>query len=197
MKTKVSVIALMAAATGVLWGMVVCNATVSPRLTMLLRHRQPKGMETDRPPFRLSIQRPTRPQDNMLIYVAEDDEALRALLADFLEELGHTIRCAENGLELAKMALVERPDLVVTDLHMPEMAGNSMIAMLDMYPGLSGIPVLIITGATRGELADMGIPKEIPVLSKPFDFARITAELERFCRKGGAFGFKERDGQGS
>lgn len=115
----------------------------------------------------------------MRILIAEDDEFLRALLADFLSELGHEVKSAENGAELFKLASAVRPDLVITDLHMPEMAGNSMIAMLDMYPDLAGTPVIIITGATSAELQDMGIPKAIPVLPKPFDFARIVAEVER------------------
>ena len=117
------------------------------------------------------------------ILVAEDEEGIRVLLTKFLEKLGHSIRSAENGAELVKMALVERPDLVITDLRMPQMAGNSMIAMLDMYTDLSGLPVIIITGVTPGEIADMGIPKEIPVLSKPFDFAKIAAEVEKVAGK--------------
>ena len=121
----------------------------------------------------------------MRIFVAEDDEALSFLLADFLEGMGHSVKSAGNGAELAEMALSERPDLVITDLHMPGMPGNSMIAMLDMYPELSGIPVIIISGATPGELLDMGIPKEIPVLPKPFDFGRIGMELERVSRRRG------------
>ncbi|MDA8242734.1 MAG: response regulator [Elusimicrobia bacterium] len=115
----------------------------------------------------------------MKILIAEDDEMLRALLADFLTELGHEVRSAANGAELVKFALEGRPDLVVTDLHMPEMKGNTMIAMLDMYPDLAGLPVIIISGATAYELADMGIPADIPVLPKPFDFARISAELAK------------------
>ncbi len=115
----------------------------------------------------------------MHILIAEDDELLRALLTDFLSELAHEVKSAENGAELVKLALAGRPDLVITDLHMPEMAGGSMIAMLDMYPELAGIPLIIITGATAAELRDMGIPKEIPVLPKPFDFARIAAAVDR------------------
>jgi len=122
----------------------------------------------------------------MRILIAEDDELLRTLLADFISELGHEVRSAGNGAELAKLALQERPDLIITDLHMPEMSGSSMIAMLDMYPDLSGIPVIIISGATAGELLDMGIPKEIPVLPKPFDFGRIGLELDRLSQKVGS-----------
>ena len=115
----------------------------------------------------------------MKILIAEDDDLLRTLLADFLTELGHDASSAANGVELVKMAMTERPDLVITDLHMPEMAGDSMIAMLDMYPGLSGVPVIIISGATASELVDMGIDRSIPVLPKPFNFALIARELAR------------------
>ena len=117
----------------------------------------------------------------MLTLVAEDDEGLRLLLTEFFEEMGHTVKSAENGSELIEIAITERPDFIVTDLQMPQMTGASMIAMLDMYPDLSGIPVIILTGASDGELADMGIPKEIPVLSKPFDFAKIEAEVEKIA----------------
>ncbi|MCG2726836.1 MAG: response regulator [Elusimicrobia bacterium] len=119
----------------------------------------------------------------MLILVAEDDEGLRFLLTEFLEGMGHTVKSVENGMELVKIALNERPDLVMTDLHMPQMTGDSMIAMMDMYPDLSGIPIIVITGITARELASMGIPKEIPVLSKPFDFAKIEAEVSKIAGK--------------
>ncbi|MDA8130170.1 MAG: response regulator [Elusimicrobia bacterium] len=116
----------------------------------------------------------------MKILIAEDDELLRALLTDFVTELGHETRSAPNGEELVKMALSDRPDLIITDLHMPLMSGSSMIAMMDMYPALAGIAVMIISGASAAELADMGIPREIPVLPKPFDFGRIAREISRF-----------------
>lgn len=119
----------------------------------------------------------------MKILIAEDDEALRLLLSEFLSEMGHNVEAAENGVELVKLALGGRPDLILTDLHMPEMTGNSMITMLDMYPDLGGIPVIIITGASRMEIADMAIPREITILSKPFDFEKISAAVGRVTGK--------------
>ncbi|MBU2573951.1 MAG: response regulator [Elusimicrobia bacterium] len=113
----------------------------------------------------------------MRILIAEDDEPLRTLLMVFLSDMGHQARSAENGTGLVEMALAERPDLIITDLHMPEMAGDSMIAMIDIYPDLSGIPVIIVTGATEAEIADMGIPRGIKILPKPFDFDKITAAI--------------------
>jgi len=118
----------------------------------------------------------------MKILIAEDEEFLRLILNDFLSELGHEVKCAGNGIELVSLAMSERPDLVITDLNMPEMSGDSMIAMLDMYPGLAGIPVIIVSGEPASAVKDMGIPKEIPVLPKPFNFAMIVREISRFER---------------
>jgi CheY-like chemotaxis protein len=117
------------------------------------------------------------------ILIAEDDTLVREMLDAFLSDQGHTVRSVENGTELVKLALNEKPDLIVTDLHMPEMTGDSMVAMLDMYPPLSGIPVIMVTGATRGELAEVGIPKEIPILTKPVDFDKLTAEIAKIAAK--------------
>lgn len=115
----------------------------------------------------------------MKALVAEDEPGIRALLSDFLIERGYEVKTAGNGVELVRLAFLERPDLVLTDLHMPEMAGDTMLAMIDAYPELAGIPVIVITGATRSELADMGIPREIPILGKPIDFDLVAAELKK------------------
>ena len=119
----------------------------------------------------------------MKILIAEDDTLVREMLDAFLTEQGHAVQSTENGAELVKLALNEKPDIIVTDMHMPEMTGNSMVAMLDMYAPLAGIPVIMVTGATKGELADAGIPKEIPILSKPVDFDALTAEINRIAEK--------------
>ena len=119
----------------------------------------------------------------MKILIAEDDALVREMLEAFLTDLGHAVKTSENGAELVKLALEDKPELIVTDMHMPEMTGDSMIAMIDMYAPLAGIPVSIITGASKGELADAGIPKEIPVMSKPVDFARLTEEINKIAVK--------------
>ena len=119
----------------------------------------------------------------MNIIIAEDNEVLRNVLTDFIKKKGHSVNSAGNALELAKAALAKRPDLIITDLYMPKISADSTLAMLDLYPGFSGIPVIIITGAASWELAELGIPKEIPVLFKPFDFARLSAEVNKIVLK--------------
>ena len=119
----------------------------------------------------------------MKILIAEDDTLVREMLEAFLSEQGHTVQSTENGAELVKIALNDRPDLIVTDLHMPEMTGNSMVAMLDMYEPLAGVPVIMVTGASKSELADAGIPKEIPIIPKPVDFDRLIEEIGKVAAR--------------
>jgi len=120
----------------------------------------------------------------MNILLAEDDDSSRLLMSEFVGSLGHQVRAARNGMELVRLAFEARPDLILTDLHMPEMGGSSMIAMIDMYPDLAGIPVIVVSGATRAEIDDMGIPREIKVLSKPYDLGTIEAAIAAVSAKG-------------
>ena len=122
---------------------------------------------------------------HMKILVAEDDDGVREMLADRLTDMGHEVQSAANGQELIKLALDSRPDLVITDMHMPEMTGGSMISMLDMYPPLAGVPVIMVTGAMKSELEDACIPPEIPILSKPVDFDKLAAELDKIVKNQG------------
>ena len=119
----------------------------------------------------------------MRTLIADDDVFVRALLTEFLSELGHEVRSAEDGLELVELALAERPDLVITDLYMPGMAGGSVIAMLDMYPDLAGVPVIVVTGAAPDDLCSMGISRRIPILQKPVSFGQIAVAVAKIIKK--------------
>jgi response regulator RpfG family c-di-GMP phosphodiesterase len=79
--------------------------------------------------------------------------------------------------------MAERPDLIVTDLRIWDATGNSMIAMIDRCAPLSGIPVIIVTGVTKDELAKAGIAKEVPIVSKPVDFDKLAAEVNKVAQK--------------
>jgi len=119
----------------------------------------------------------------MKILIAEDNEPVREMLCAFLSDLGHEVTPTESGRELVKLAMAERPDLIVTDLRIWDATGNSMIAMIDRCAPLSGIPVIIVTGVTKDELAKAGIAKEVPIVSKPVDFDKLAAEVNKVAQK--------------
>jgi two-component system cell cycle sensor histidine kinase/response regulator CckA len=91
------------------------------------------------------------------ILVAEDEPAVRAILARLLREYGYTVLEARNGfhaLELAEGAPAP-PDLVIADVVMPGMGGKHLAEALDArWPGL---PVLFISGYPGLEAVRRGL----------------------------------------
>ncbi|HEY7805926.1 MAG TPA: response regulator [Croceibacterium sp.] len=117
------------------------------------------------------IEPDTRPR---VVLLVDDEPLVRMGTADMLEELGHTVIEADNGLE-ALRRLGENPDIgvVVTDFTMPHMNGAQLARRIQQER--NGLPVLVITGFA-GEELDVAQPQ----LLKPFrkdDLAEAMARL--------------------
>ena len=112
------------------------------------------------------------------ILLVEDEEPLRKLCTEFLEQLGYRMLTASNGKEA--IALVEgysgRIDLLITDVVMPGLPGPELAeALLALRPDLK---VIFISGYAEGSLAPNGILKPGTVLvNKPFTIRALTAKL--------------------
>lgn len=82
----------------------------------------------------------------LLILVVEDDEALRTVLCEVLEDHGFQAVAAANGLHaLAQLQTLERPDLIILDLMMPVMNGWDFHKHLKANAVLSTVPVLLLS----------------------------------------------------
>ena len=82
------------------------------------------------------------------VLVAEDSQVARALLGGMLDAMGFRVSLAEDGREGAEIALRDRPDLVLTDIEMPNLDGLSMIARLRQEAALADLPVLVLSDRT-------------------------------------------------
>lgn len=60
-----------------------------------------------------------------------------------------------------------------------------MIAMLEMYIPLAGVPIIMITGASAAEIEEAGLPGGISVLTKPLDLAKLAAEIQKVSARPG------------
>jgi CheY-like chemotaxis protein len=78
------------------------------------------------------------------VLVVEDDLELRMFYQLALMEQGHAVNAVANGAE-ALDAVSPAIDLIVTDLGMPIMAGDELIAELRAKPEFRDLPVLVIT----------------------------------------------------
>lgn len=100
--------------------------------------------------------------------VVDDSMLIRYTVSRLLEKQGIAVECAGNGLEALEIMTRIRPDMIVTDLQMPKMTGQELIAAVKSQPETAKIPVIVIAsraGASPGseKLADFFVYKDIDI----------------------------------
>lgn len=114
------------------------------------------------------------------ILIVEDDKEIRRLIEEILLDNDYSVITAADGVAALNLAQKKRPDLVLVDLGLPKLSGESVcLALRKKYPQL---PLIILTAKSdvsdvlRG--FDLGVDDYI---AKPFDLdillARIKARL--------------------
>lgn len=110
------------------------------------------------------------------IVVAEDDDELRELIADLLEDSGYDVIPAANGKQVTDyLAASETPPAaIVLDLLMPLVSGWEVLRQLRSHPCWTEIPVVAVTGLSRDRPTGV-----TAVLKKPFPVHELLSILER------------------
>ena len=80
------------------------------------------------------------------VLLVEDDLDGRRLYAQWLTGAGFQVQEAHNGLQALERAFDARPDVVVTDLHIPGIDGFELTRRLKQDPRTRDVPVLAVTG---------------------------------------------------
>ena len=115
------------------------------------------------------------------ILVIDDEETVRSLITETLEELGHRVMAAASGHEALELVKQQDFALVFLDLKMPEMDGAELFRRIKtMKPKL---PVTIITGYPGSDLMVQALAQgPFGVMNKPFGEADIVAAVDTFLR---------------
>lgn len=114
------------------------------------------------------------------ILIVDDSESIREILKSLLEKEKYTIKTANNGVEALKIASIYQFDLIITDLHMPEMDGIEFIAKVRELENYKFIPILILTTETQQE--EKNRAKEAGAtgwIIKPFVPTKISSIVKR------------------
>ena len=119
------------------------------------------------------------------ILVIDDEAQMREVLCQALERRGHTVDQAGDGREAMHRLAERQPDLVITDLVMPEMEGIETIqALRRKYPA---IPIIAISGGGRLEpenyLALAGQIGANRTFAKPFRMEEIVSAVRELTTK--------------
>ena len=111
------------------------------------------------------------------VLIAEDDEALRQVIARVLADEGYAIDEAKNGFELLAMLMraADAYDVVVSDIGMPGLTGIDVIDELRAHPTLKGasIPVILVTAFADTQTRAEADRLRALLLEKPVDMDEL------------------------
>lgn len=110
-----------------------------------------------------------------IMVVVEDHPDLNNFICDYFEERFHCYQCFD-GKEGLRLITELQPDIVISDLMMPDTDGNAMIRSLKQNDQLAHIPVVVLTAKAQTEskieLYESGVEN---YLVKPFDIQELNA----------------------
>jgi CheY-like chemotaxis protein len=128
--------------------------------------------------MRNGLQARVRHERRVSVLVVEDDATLRGELALRLVEEGYTVETAADGqaaIECLQSGCV--PSIMIVDLEMPRRDGGEVLAEMEREPRWADIPVVVVTGATYGLLAETLRLGGMNVLAKPFEIQHLLAHV--------------------
>jgi DNA-binding response OmpR family regulator len=108
--------------------------------------------------------------DSVTILIVEDDTVTQKTVAILMARAGFASSFASNGVEALEKVVENPPDLIISDVMMPEMDGFTLLYALRSNPQTANIPIILLTARdSEVDIIDginMGASDYIP---KPFD----------------------------
>src|SRR5690349_17772298 len=113
------------------------------------------------------------------IVFCEDSPLIQKLIGLALRSTAHEVFIAADGAEGLTLIERERPDLVFTDVSMPNLDGYELTDALKARPDLAHIPVIIMTASDDPEQLDEGLQHgAVGHFAKPFVAAVLRAKVD-------------------
>ena len=106
------------------------------------------------------------------ILIVDDSQELLDIMCEYLETCGYTVHMTTESKDALRLIAATRYDIIVSDIHMPEMDGLELMARIkNKHPGL---PVVLITGYSVSEARKIAMEKGADAfVEKPFHMKKI------------------------
>ena len=113
------------------------------------------------------------------ILVVDDEDDILQFLELVLREKGYEVVTAASGQEALTRAQIEKPDLVLLDIMMPQMDGWEVLKLLRVDEGTSDIPVAMLSARTEAKDRVQGLQEgAIDYICKPFSLQELLGRVE-------------------
>lgn len=114
------------------------------------------------------------------VLVVDDSLSVRRMLRELVEDAGFEALTAKDGAEALALLQAERPDVLVTDLEMPNMNGLQLTSTVRATPELTDLPVIMITSRSmekhRRQAAEAGVNV---YLTKPYSEEELVSHIRQ------------------
>lgn len=120
----------------------------------------------------------------MRVLIADDSEVIRSRLKSLLTELGVRLRIAENGAQALQIAQQQPgPQVIISDIEMPEMGGIEFCRNLKAIPAVADIPVIFLSTLDNPKdiLAGMRVGASDYLSKKAFNPESLVRALKKYA----------------
>jgi two-component system alkaline phosphatase synthesis response regulator PhoP len=118
------------------------------------------------------------------ILVADDESHILNVVLLKLRNAGFEVITARDGQEALELAAAEKPDLLITDFHMPNLSGIELCKRLRQSQDTAQIPAIMLTA--RGYALEPGDTEQSGIrqlISKPFSPRQLLASVNEVLGK--------------
>ena len=113
------------------------------------------------------------------ILVVDDEDDILHFLELVLKEKGYDVVTASNGHDALTAAQIEKPDLVLLDIMMPQMDGWEVLKLLRVDEETRRIPVAMLSARTEAKDRVQGLQEgAIDYICKPFSLTELLGKIE-------------------
>lgn len=117
------------------------------------------------------------------ILIVDDEPVGRATLEALLMNQGYSLIFAENGADALQKAAAFAPDLILTDVMMPDMDGFEVCQHLRADPNLAEVPIIMVTALDDRDSRLQGIEAGADdFITKPFDRVELRSRVRTITR---------------
>lgn len=120
----------------------------------------------------------------LIILLVEDEVSLIQTLMEILLIQGHQVHLSMNGLEALELLKKIKPDIIISDIVMPEMGGLELLRRLKKSEDTALIPFVFLSAKaeTQDKLAGLEVGADA-YLTKPFKSWELLSTIERVVNR--------------
>ena len=114
------------------------------------------------------------------VLVVEDTPSEMALMSHYLQEGGYHVIGAPSGKEGLDRAIAQRPDVIVSDIVMPDISGFELCRKLKRIPEISEVPIVLCSSKNQNIDRMWGMKQGAKAyITKPYTRDQLLAAIEQ------------------